>query len=182
MVKRPTDAFSVNMSQREVYEAIQIGRARQAAKDERWANNDAEFHVGIKDRSYPHIIGVLAELAFAKITGLSFNKELYSKGDAGADFGDIEIKATTFGGPTPLLIVKDGDLAKGKVAKIYVLAQIDEHYRYVRFVGWTTLKQFRAKRKPFNDRASSLTGTDLQPMQKLMKRIGVTSEDQRTEP
>lgn len=158
----------VNLTIKEVADAIALGKARQGAKKELWANNDAGFHKGVKGREFPHIVGLLGEIAFGKLIGKEINRELYALGDCGWDFNGIDIKTTLYQGKDLGLFIKEKDLQKK--CDYYILARTSTDYRKVTFLGYTSKEYFlKYKRPGMFEKTWFLDAHKLNPISELIE-------------
>jgi hypothetical protein len=99
-----------------------------------WNSYDRE------DRSYPHAVGLAAELAYALETGTPLDESVRTGGDAG-DFVGVEVKATTHTRPPFVLAVKQEDYAT-RMPLAYVLAKVSADLRTVEFLGSISRERF----------------------------------------
>jgi len=93
------------------------------------------------------IIGVLAEDAFERLSGLPMDRRAKKSGDDGADFLTagglrVDIKATPE--PNGRLMVK---MQRAGKAHIYVLAIVNRETRQVTFKGWAYQNDFAPEKK-----------------------------------
>lgn len=81
-----------------------------------------------QERWYPHMIGLLGEIAFKRITGMEIDLSFRKKGDSGFDFEDMtEVKTripSKSEGSNPKLLVRERDWERKKPSR-YVLIQVD---------------------------------------------------------
>jgi hypothetical protein len=84
-----------------------------------------------QERWWPHMIGLLGEVAFKRITGMDIDLSFKKKGDKGFDFPDnTEVKTripSLNEGDNPWLLVRENDW-KNKKPSRYVLVQIDTEH------------------------------------------------------
>ncbi len=133
---------SLVLSQEDIDKAEKIGKARCEAKPLSFRFNDSNYHSNNSDRSFPHIIGALAEIAYSKAVNKPMDEEIYDHGDK-TDFNGIEIKATTWDGIDPELIIKQKEYNK-KSPLAYVLIRIDKDYKTgkIEFIGSISRERF----------------------------------------
>lgn len=96
------------------------------------------------DRSYPHAVGLAAELAYAIETNATLDDSVLTGGDAG-DFSGVEVKATTHTRPPSVLAVKQEDYAT-RMPLGYVLAKVSADLRTVEFLGSMSRERFDRKK------------------------------------
>lgn len=120
--------------------AEKIGRARCEAKDAKFRYNDSGFHSYNNDRSFPHILGICAEIAYSDLLDRKFDENIYAKGDE-SDFDGIELKTSTWKGNDIELKIKVSEF-KRKHPKAYILARIDKDYTTVEFIGSISRQKF----------------------------------------
>jgi hypothetical protein len=92
------------------------------------------------DRSYPHAVGLAAELAYARETGLPLDESIRMGGDRG-DFLGVEVKATTHTVPPFVLAIKQEDYCV-RVPRAYVLARVEPALSEVEFLGSISREKF----------------------------------------
>lgn len=94
----------IKLNEKETKLAINLGKKRHSAKHISFRNsgsiriNSGFFLESVDKQFYPHIIGVLGELAYSKICNESIDENIYSVRDSGEDFKGIEVKAITYFG------------------------------------------------------------------------------------
>jgi hypothetical protein len=116
--------------------AVELGKKRNQAKEAKLRN----IVCGYSNPETPHILGICAEIAYAKITNRKLDENLYAIGD-NSDFDGIEIKTSTWRGIDIELKVKISEFNR-KHPMAYVLARIDKDYTTVEFVGSISRQKF----------------------------------------
>ncbi len=116
--------------------AVELGRKRNLAKEAKLRN----IVCGYSNPETPHILGICAEIAYAKITNRKLDENLYAIGDY-SDFTGIEIKTSTWRGIDIELKVKISEFER-KYPIAYVLARIDKNYTTVEFIGSISRHRF----------------------------------------
>lgn len=150
-------------------EAIQ----RREAKGER---GTCRFKI---DQFYEDTIGVQAEIAFCKMTGLRRNSFIMRGGDGGVDMvasimlSGRMVKIDVKGYRKPFnLLLKEHEIAR--VADILVLAQVESDY--VTFLGWDWgLRLVACPKKDFGigELSHYKPREDLEPIDDLLELLGV---------
>ena len=120
--------------------AERLAKARVKSKNPLWRNNTSGWHSN-PERWYPHLIGVLGEMCYAKMMGLDNDTTLLEKGDE-CDFGDIEIKTRMSERYDPQLIIKDKEYEK-KNPKAYVLFRTNKSMTKYWCNGGITREDFK---------------------------------------
>ena len=93
-------------------------------------------------RHKPHFLGLLGEMAYALVTGQQVDTKIYSVRDSGFDVGDVEVKTSTWRGPTIELKIKQREFETKRPSK-YVLARADETtFNVIELIGHITRKDF----------------------------------------
>lgn len=118
-------------------DAGDIGRVCELAMERNSAKDSAirsYSHAGFEDAVVAHRIGLAAELAYEKLTGVRLNSEIYERGDANHDFGRVEVKASSWPKPDIELKVTKKEYATRAPAG-YVLARVEPGLQKVEFVG-----------------------------------------------
>lgn len=127
-----------------------IAQARCEAKPAHIRFNDSGFH---KDedgttpdknqRWYPHMIGILGEIAWMRMNKLPLFFTIESKGD-NIDFGETEIKTRCTDEDNPMLIIKKKEFEK-KEPKEYVLLRLDTAHTRVTVLGRIARDEFASR-------------------------------------
>jgi len=125
--------------------AEKLAKKRVQAKPKHIRFNDSGYHDN-PHRWYPHMIGLLGEMAFSKITGMPINEEIYAGGDRG-DFGTLEIKTRMCKDRNPLLIVKKREWER-KSPKRYILMRLDPSQEEAEVLGWISRGEFDELKSP----------------------------------
>jgi hypothetical protein len=94
-----------------------------------------------------HFLGVLGEMAYAKIVNDKIDENIYEVRDTGADVGDVEVKTSTWKGNDIELKVQKNHF-ETKFPKKYVLVRIDENnFDEIEVIGEITREDFDKKKK-----------------------------------
>ena len=122
----------IKLNEKETKLAINLGKKRHSAKHISFRNsgsiriNSGFFLESVDKQFYPHIIGVLGELAYSKICNESIDENIYSVRDSGEDFKGIEVKAITyFGSGEPELKIPKQEYKTRTKIETYVLVRIN---------------------------------------------------------
>jgi len=126
--------------------AQQIGRARCNAKPPSVRSNDSGYHDYSDDRTLPHIIGVSAEIAYARVTGKDLDTSIRACGDT-IDFDGVEVKTSTWADADIQLKVKQSEYAR-KRPRSYLLCRGVKTIRWVEFIGSISGARFDAIKRP----------------------------------
>lgn len=90
----------------------------------------------------PHFLGLLGELAYALVTRQKVDTTIYSIRDSGFDVGDVEVKTSTWSGPSIELKIKQKEFETKRPAK-YVLARANETtFNVIELIGYITREDF----------------------------------------
>lgn len=93
-------------------------------------------------RHKPHFLGLLGEMAYALTTGQKVDTNIYSVRDRGFDVGDVEVKTSTWNGPTIELKIKQKEFETKHPSK-YVLARASEtEFNIIELIGQITREDF----------------------------------------
>ena len=128
------------MTADQIADAKRIGQARCEAKPPEIRRNDSGFHSNNNDRSYPHMIGAIAELAYAFVTDQEIDRRIFDGGDS-VDFSGIEVKSSTWVGDDIELKIKKSEYERKKPIG-YVLCRVDPENWTVEFMGCIDRKTF----------------------------------------
>lgn len=138
----------VVLSAEQVDQAVSLGNCRCQAKPDDIRPHDSGYHED-DDRSFPHRLGALGEMAYAKYTGRSIDRSFSANGDD-MDFVGVEVKTSTFGGNGVELKVKVREWNR-KQPLLYVLARVDpESLEVVELVGEINRNDFDEHKKLVN--------------------------------
>lgn len=123
--------------------AWDLARARCGAKDPETRRKDTWNQ---KDRAYPHFLGLTGEIAVATFYGLSVDRSIHAHGDM-ADFGDVEVKTSTWMMPDIELKVKINEFYR-KCPEFYILSRIDPSSKaYVDLMGFISRREFDRRKR-----------------------------------
>jgi hypothetical protein len=144
----------VLLEKNEIKYAIELGKKRHNAKDISFRNagtikiNSRFFLESINKQFYPHIIGVLGEMAYSKVYKKSMDTNIYAVRDGGEDFPGIEIKAITyFGNGEPELKIPKQEYKTRTKINTYVLVRVDkDDLSCVELLGKISRKEFDKKK------------------------------------
>lgn len=114
----------VKLTKQEVSFAKKLAKKRHNAKNTFIRNRGILMKEGsVYD---PHIIGLIGEIAYSKLTGEKIDETIYAVRDKGQDFHQVEVKTITyFGEGEPELKIKQKEF-ETKSPKMYVLARVDK--------------------------------------------------------
>lgn len=140
----------IKLDKNDIVYAIKLGKKRHLAKNISFRNsgsikiNSGFLLEAIDKQFYPHIIGVLGELAYSKYCGEQIDSNIYSIRDSGEDFNGIEIKTITyFGSGEPELKIPKTEYKVRNKINLYVLSRIDSSKLYdVELLGKITKENF----------------------------------------
>jgi len=127
------------LSEDEAMLAETVGRKRCETKNENIRFNDSGYHKDNSDRSYPHIIGIKSEIAYAAITHQTIDMNFFSDHGDESDFKHVEIKSCTRMDDNAELLVKVSEY-KRKQPTYYILARVKDNL--VQFLGSISRKNF----------------------------------------
>ena len=138
----------IRLSDSEVKYCKDLGAKRHFAKHPSFRNKDRfdEFSV----ESMPHILGVIGELAYAKLYGKKVDEEIYEVRDDGTDFdGETEVRTVTYAGSgTVDLKVPQSEYDRKSNVKTYVLAHVNQKkLNEVRLLGEISRDNFDKRKK-----------------------------------
>tara|TARA_Y100000004_G_C8762459_1_gene347150 strand:+ start:93 stop:617 length:525 start_codon:yes stop_codon:yes gene_type:complete len=126
------------LSESEIKLAEKIGRRRCFSKNRTIVQNDSGYHQE-RDRSFPHVIGVKAEIAYASVAGKTVNQDYFEFTGDQDDFDGIEVKTSTWRGEDIELKVKVSEYRR-KNPIGYVLCRLIGNE--VTFMGSINRKRF----------------------------------------
>jgi hypothetical protein len=127
------------LTQEEVSEAETVGVQRNQAKTKFLRN---QFNLSNIDNETVHIRGALSEVAFAKISNHSVNRDLYKTHGDETDFDGIDIKGASHRGADVELKVPVKDW-ETKPQNFYILSRFfAENYGQLEIVGAITSSKF----------------------------------------
>jgi hypothetical protein len=127
---------------------LQLAKNRHNSKNEKIRNKNTLMKDPKKDY-YPHLIGILGEMAWAIHTGQDIDSNIYKTTTKHhQDFVDTEVKTTTyFGDGEPELKIPKKEF-KRKQAKLYILARVDiKKLTEIQILGTITHNKFVRRRK-----------------------------------
>lgn len=172
-----TTSLFIFLTQEEVNEAETVGVQRNQAKTKFLRN---QFNLSQIDNETVHIRGALSEVAFAKISHHSVNRDLYKTHGDETDFDGIDIKGASHRGPDVELKVPVKDW-ENKPQNFYILSRFfAENYGQLEIVGAITSTKFDevkvtkkySKYGPLNYIAGA---KDLQELQQLSTELNLKS-------
>ena len=114
----------------------ELGEARNNAKHASIQKRD-QWN---KSESTPHIPGLAAELAFAKMFGVPIDEKIHNHGDM-FDFGEIEIRCSTWRNNDIHLKIKPEEYIR-KQPMAYVLCRLEGQLERVHILGFITRADF----------------------------------------
>ena len=124
-------------------EAQRIAAARNNAKSPHIRTMDSGYHAN-PDRAFPHVIGVLGEMAIARLMGWSVDTRIMRHGDD-SDFHGVEVKTSLWSGPDIELKIKCSEYDR-KRPRAYVLCRAQPSPPKVRPEGFITRRDFECVR------------------------------------
>lgn len=140
--------MKITLTRYQIIEACSFGRARCGAKPQDIRFNDSGYHDD-KDRAYPHMVGMAAEIAYSRVTGKPFDRTIKSSGD-GYDFpGGVEVKCSMFMGRDVELKIKLREYSRKRPSK-YVLCRVSKDLKTVEILGEITREKFDKIKKKKN--------------------------------
>lgn len=140
--------ITIKLTRKQYNECLKLAKDRHNSKHEKIRNKNTFMKAPKKDY-YPHLIGILGEMAWAIHTGQSIDSNIYkSCKKHRQDFVDTEVKTTTyFGDGEPELKISKKEFKK-KQAKLYVLARVSlKKLTEIQILGTITHNRFLRRRK-----------------------------------
>jgi hypothetical protein len=155
--------MKIKLNKSELKEALDLASQRHEAKHvsvrdtgpKMTSAAESKLAKFIGDPRYkPHFLGMLGEIAYAKMRGGEVNKEIYSKGDDNTgDVGNVEVKTSTWKGPDIDLKITQREVEKKENQPLkYALMRVDEdNFSEVEFIGEIYREEFllKAKKKKY---------------------------------
>ncbi len=126
------------LNEEEILLAEKIGRARCFGKNKTIVNNDSGYH-DVKDRAFPHVIGVKSEIAYAKISGKMIDLSVYEFSGDSSDFDGIEIKTSTWRGDDIELKIKVSEFNRKRPIGYVLCRCLDNE---ITFLGCISRERF----------------------------------------
>lgn len=132
--------MKIILTRYQMIEARSFGQARCGAKPHNVRSNDSGYHEE-EDRAYPHMVGMAAEIAYSRVTGMPFDRVIGAVGDS-CDFPDgTEVKGSMFMGKNIELKIKVSEYSRKKPNK-YVLCRVSKDLKTVEIIGEITRTKF----------------------------------------
>lgn len=130
--------IKITLNDQEVEYARRLGSMRNSRHVS--AGNQTERFFA--DAETEDVLGMAAEVAFSRLSGLPVDEKLYSGGDDGIDFTfmvkDYQVKIDVKGARKPANLLAKAETILRVKTDIYVLAGL--YGREVTFLGWETRK------------------------------------------
>jgi len=134
--------------------AMVAAKERTNTKSSGYANFFGGFHSKDKnpmsdERWFPHMIGLLGEIAYGRTFGEPIDLSFRKGGDKGYDFANkVEVKTRKCKDKNPWLMVRKNDFLR-KPANKYVLCRLDPPaddapFTIVEFLGWIDYEGFKS--------------------------------------
>lgn len=130
--------FYTTKAEREL--ARSIAADRDGAKDREVRRRDISPFAAT-DSSHPHRLGAVAEVVWSRLSGGTINALVFSDRGDDVDFGEVEIKASTWPGEDIELKVPVREWDR-KRPQVYVLARVDRDLKWVEWVGAISRARF----------------------------------------
>ena len=151
--------MQVELTDEEFADALDLAQQRHDAKSKSFRNRGAKpfrneakaklaSRFGVDPQYMAHFLGVLGEMAWAKVSGDDIDREIYSVRDSGQDFDGVEVKMVTYAGvDEPELKITAKELLERTPPKMYVLCQLVADSNKINVLGTISREDFEAKAK-----------------------------------
>ena len=143
------------LTQHDLDLALSVARERTWTKTAGYENFFGGFHSKDKSsfaskRYYPHYLGLLGEIAYARQFEEPLDLTFKKRGDKGYDFRNrVEVKTRKCKDKNPYLMVRKNDFIR-KPARKYILCRLEPpeeelKFTHVEFMGFITYEDFKRK-------------------------------------
>lgn len=147
--------MTYKLSEHDLHLALAAARERVYTKNAGYENffggfHSKDSHPQAAKRYYPHFLGILGEIAYARTFGEPLDLTFSKRGDRGYDFKDkVEVKTRKSKDKNPWLMVRKNDFIRKPCLK-YVLCRLeppesDMDFKTVDIAGFITYEDFKKK-------------------------------------